>query len=52
MLFSVNIPPGSSKFARPYDSSSGVPSWFTPIGLAILLYLGIRVYLALRKTKK
>lgn len=43
---------GREEFGVPYDSTAGVPQWFTPIGLGILLYLGIRVYLALRKNKK
>lgn len=41
-----------ARFVTPYDSTRGVPEWFTPIGLGLLLYLGIRVYLALRKNKK
>ena len=42
---------GGGKFLTPHSSSEGVPSWFTPIGLGLLLYLGIRVYLGLRKKK-
>lgn len=49
---SIKIPPGSSKYLSHNDSTQGVPNWFTPVGLAIILYLGIRVYLALRKKKE
>lgn len=43
---------GGSEFSSPHSSTEGMPGWFTPIGLALLLYLGLRVYLALRKKKK
>lgn len=40
---------GGSRFLKFNDSTQGVPNWFTPIGIGILLYLGIRIYFALRK---
>jgi hypothetical protein len=40
-----------SRFTTPHNSTEGMPNWFTPIGLALLAYLGLRVYLALRKKK-
>jgi hypothetical protein len=50
-ILTVRIPSGGSKFLTHHDSTSGVPGWFTPIGLGILLYLGIRMYFAVKKKK-
>jgi hypothetical protein len=49
MLFVRGTIPSGSNYLKYQDSTQGVPTWFTPIGFALLLYLGIRVYLALRK---
>lgn len=50
-MFLLQFVLSKSYGAVPHDSTAGVPAWFTPIGLGVLLYLGIRVYFALRRKK-
>lgn len=51
MIFIFKHLAASSRFTMPHSSTEGMPNWFTPIGLGIILYLAIRIYIALRKKK-
>jgi hypothetical protein len=55
-LLAINLNPGKGTFARPFDSTQGIPSkaaLFIFIGgVLLILYIIIRVWLSLKNGKK
>jgi hypothetical protein len=52
MILLQSLNPGKSHYATPYDASQGIPGWIFGIGLVLLLYIGVRVYIEFQKDKK
>ncbi len=44
--------PGKSHFAAPYDSAYGMPWWAYIATVSVILFIVIRVGIALKKEKK
>lgn len=40
------------QFAKPYDSTFGVPSWFFWVAIVTIGYIAFRVYSSIKKDKK
>ena len=51
VIISVMLQPfaGTSEFQKPYDSSMGIPVLVFFIVLAFALYVGVRVYISVKK---
>jgi hypothetical protein len=52
MLLQNNLNPGKYSFAKPYDSASGMPFWVYIICAVFLLYILVKVWIALKNDKK
>ncbi len=52
MFLQTSYPAGKYLGAAPYDSSCGMPLWSFIVAVAILLYIVIRLWIAIKKSKK
>lgn len=51
MFLQTLYPAGKYLGARPYDSAYGMPLWAFIVAVAILLYIVIRLWIAVKKSK-
>jgi hypothetical protein len=52
MLLQTPYPAGKYLGAAPHDSAYGMPLWTYILAIAFLLYIVIRVWVAVKKDKK
>ena len=52
VLLADNLNPGKYTFAQPHDSAAGMPLWAYLIAVGVLVFLVVKVWVALKKDKK
>jgi uncharacterized membrane protein len=52
MLFQTTFNHSKSYYAKPHDSAYGMPLWTYILAVGILLFIVVKVWIAVKKDKK